>query len=272
MGALSADVVVIGSGMGGATTALALARRGVDVLRARARASGCRASRRTGRRSAVFVERRYKPAERWLRRRRARRSRPACTTSSAATRRSTARACRGCASATSARSSTSRAPRRPGRSPTPTSSRTTPRPSGSTASTARPARTRPSRGAAAPFPFPALPHEPYVADLAERLRAQGVHPSANAMGVDLRPGGALRALPRRATGSRACVGAKSDAETCARRPGARDRATRGWRPACACGGSSPTRSGRRVDHLVAEGPDGAGRGHAAGASCSRPAR
>src|SRR3954453_14587762 len=29
---LSADVVVIGSGMGGGTTALALARRGVDVL------------------------------------------------------------------------------------------------------------------------------------------------------------------------------------------------------------------------------------------------
>lgn len=41
-----------------------------------------------------------------------------------------------------------------------------------------------------PFPYPALAHEPYVADLAARLRAQGVHPSANAMGVDRREGGA----------------------------------------------------------------------------------
>ena len=40
-----------------------------------------------------------------------------------------------------------------------------------------------------PFPYPALEHEPYVAELATRLRAQGVRPSANAMGVDLSPGG-----------------------------------------------------------------------------------
>ena len=48
-----------------------------------------------------------------------------------------------------ARSSTTAASPPPGRSPTPTSSPTTPRPSGSTSSTARPARTRPSRRAPA---------------------------------------------------------------------------------------------------------------------------
>ena len=32
MRSLSADVVIVGSGMGGGTTALALARRGIDVL------------------------------------------------------------------------------------------------------------------------------------------------------------------------------------------------------------------------------------------------
>ena len=53
-----------------------------------------------------------------------------------------------------------------------------------------------------PFPFAAVEHEPYVADLAERLRAQGVHPSANAMGIDLRPGGRACAA-RPATASRA---------------------------------------------------------------------
>src|SRR5439155_19791887 len=62
---LSADVVVIGSGMGGGTTALALARRGVDVL---VLERGQRLPREPENWSprAVFIERRYKPAERWL--------------------------------------------------------------------------------------------------------------------------------------------------------------------------------------------------------------
>jgi choline dehydrogenase-like flavoprotein len=65
MGALSADVVVIGSGMGGGTTALALARRGVDVL---VLERGARLPREPANWSprAVFIERRYKPDERWL--------------------------------------------------------------------------------------------------------------------------------------------------------------------------------------------------------------
>src|SRR5260370_10596593 len=61
---LSADVVVIGSGMGGATTALALARRGADVLILE---RGRRLPREPENASprAVFLERRDKPAEQW---------------------------------------------------------------------------------------------------------------------------------------------------------------------------------------------------------------
>jgi choline dehydrogenase-like flavoprotein len=62
---LSADVVIVGSGMGGGTTALALARRGVDVLVVE------RGSRLPGEPEnwsprAVFADRRYKPDEEWL--------------------------------------------------------------------------------------------------------------------------------------------------------------------------------------------------------------
>lgn len=40
-----------------------------------------------------------------------------------------------------------------------------------------------------PFPFPAVPHEPYIDDLSERLRKQGLHPFHYPMGIDLREGG-----------------------------------------------------------------------------------
>lgn len=40
-----------------------------------------------------------------------------------------------------------------------------------------------------PFPHPAMEHEPYVQDLAERLRKVGVTPIANSMGIDIGPGG-----------------------------------------------------------------------------------
>src|ERR1700694_2014442 len=62
---LSAEVVVIGSGMGGGTTALALAQRGVDVL---VLERGRRLPREPENWSprAVFIERRYTPVEQWL--------------------------------------------------------------------------------------------------------------------------------------------------------------------------------------------------------------
>ena len=127
------------------------------------------------------------------RRRRGLRAR-ACTTWSGATPRSTVRRCHGSGSRTSRRSRTSTASRPRGRSATPTWSPSTARRSGCTPCTAAPARTPPSRGAARPFPYAALPHEPYVAALVERLRAAGVSPASTAMGVDLRPGGEVRAV------------------------------------------------------------------------------
>ena len=69
----------------------------------------------------------------------------------------------------------------------------------------------------APYPYPALAHEPYVAETLRRLSEQGVHPATTAMGVDLRPGG-------RCIRCGTCDGfpcrwdAKSDAEICALEP------------------------------------------------------
>ncbi|WP_328665468.1 GMC family oxidoreductase [Streptomyces sp. NBC_00322] len=68
-----------------------------------------------------------------------------------------------------------------------------------------------------PYPFPALEHEPYIADLSDRLKHQGLHPYAMAMGVDRRTGGTCVRC-RTCDGFPCMVGAKSDAETCGVRP------------------------------------------------------
>jgi choline dehydrogenase-like flavoprotein len=62
---LSADVVIIGSGMGGGTTAYALARPGVDVL-VLERGERLPPEPENWSPRAVFIERRYKPEEEWL--------------------------------------------------------------------------------------------------------------------------------------------------------------------------------------------------------------
>jgi choline dehydrogenase-like flavoprotein len=88
------------------------------------------------------------------------------------------------------------------------------------------------------FPYAALPHEPYVAALVERLRAAGVSPAATAMGVDLRPGGRC---VRCATcdGFPCRLGAKSDAEVCAVDP-------------AVATGSARLATGVRVERLVTD--------------------
>lgn len=69
----------------------------------------------------------------------------------------------------------------------------------------------------APFPFPAVPHEPYIEDLAGRLRAQGLHPFYLPMGVDLRPAG--RCIRCKTCDGFACkVHAKAEADVCCVRP------------------------------------------------------
>ena len=68
-----------------------------------------------------------------------------------------------------------------------------------------------------PFPFPAVPHEPYIADLTERLQAQGLHPFHYPMGIDLRDGG--RCIRCKTCDGFPCkVLAKADADVCCVRP------------------------------------------------------
>ena len=68
-----------------------------------------------------------------------------------------------------------------------------------------------------PFPFPPMPPDPYMEDVAERFRLQGFHPAPLPVGLDYRPGGrcvrcgTCDAFPCR-------VLAKGDAEACAVRP------------------------------------------------------
>lgn len=68
-----------------------------------------------------------------------------------------------------------------------------------------------------PYPYPALPHEPYVDLVRHRLLEQGLHPSSTSMGIDLRPGGTCVRC-QTCDGFPCRVGAKSDAETCALGP------------------------------------------------------
>ncbi|HYU67042.1 MAG TPA: GMC family oxidoreductase, partial [Jatrophihabitantaceae bacterium] len=67
------------------------------------------------------------------------------------------------------------------------------------------------------LPYPPIPHEPYIADLTERLRAQGLHPSPVPLGIDLGPGGTCLRC-RTCDGYPCMVGAKNDAERAAVRP------------------------------------------------------
>ena len=68
-----------------------------------------------------------------------------------------------------------------------------------------------------PFPFPPVPHEPYIEELAGRLRAQGLHPAYLPLGIDLRPGG--RCLRTKTCDGFPChVLAKADADVCCVRP------------------------------------------------------
>jgi choline dehydrogenase-like flavoprotein len=68
-----------------------------------------------------------------------------------------------------------------------------------------------------PYPYPPLPHEPVMAALAQRLREQGLHPFSLPMGIDYRPGGAC-IWCQTCDGFPCRVHAKSDAEVCALRP------------------------------------------------------
>jgi choline dehydrogenase-like flavoprotein len=249
---LTADVVVIGSGMGGGTIAHALARRGIDVL---VLERGQRLPREPENWSAraVFVERRYKPDERWLDgagRAFAPGVHYVVGGSTKVYGASLPRLREEDFSAVEHLEGTS--PAWPftyaDLEPYYAEAEDMYRVHGEVGEDP----TAPWRSG--PFPYPAVEHEPYVADLAARLRTQGVHPASNAMGIDLRPGGACI---RSATcdGFPCPRGAKSDAETCAIDPAlatGNARLETGVRVDRIV--TDPT--GRRVDHLVAAGPRG----------------
>ncbi|HEV3404366.1 MAG TPA: GMC family oxidoreductase [Gaiellaceae bacterium] len=249
---LGADVVIIGSGMGGGTTAHALALRGVDVL---VLERGERLPREPENWSprAVFTERRYKPTERWL------------DGSGRAFAPGVHYVVGGNTKVYGAslprfrESDFGEVEHLEGTSPAwPFGYAELERYYGEAErmyrvhGTAGEDPTEPWRST--PFPYPALEHEPYIADLAVRLRGQGVHPSANALGVDRREGGTCI---RCATcdGFPCRLGAKSDAETC------------GIDPAVATGHARiltgvrvrrlvVDHTGTRVDRLVAESTAG----------------
>ena len=186
-----------------------------------------RARRTTGARARSIVEGRYNTKETWRDRRRARTFTRTRTTTSAATRSSMARRCSDCGARTSARSATSAACRPRGRSRTTSSSRTIP---GGRAAVpgARQARRGSDRArASAPYPFPALPHEPRIQQLARTLTRLG--PAAL-------PRPARRHARREEPATSSCircatcdgfpclVNAKSDAQVCCVDP--RSRAER----------------------------------------------
>lgn len=254
MADLSADVVVIGSGMGGATTALALARRGVDVL---VLERGERLPREPANWSpeAVFIERRYKPAETWY----DSRGRPFAPGVHYVVGGNTK--VYGASLPRFREHDFGAVEHRDGTSPAWPFTYADLEPYYGAAEVIYGVHgvtgedpTEPWRST--PYPHPALEHEPYIADLAERLRALGVQPSANAMGVDLGPDdGCIRCAT--CDGFPCRLGAKNDAETRAIDPGL---SYTGMRLAT---GTVVRRivtdpSGRRVDHLVVEGPDGHG--------------
>jgi choline dehydrogenase-like flavoprotein len=249
---LSADVVVVGSGMGGATTALALARRGVEVL---VLERGERLPREPENWSAreVFVNRRYKPTEQWL------------DGAGRAFRPGVHYVVGGSTKVYGASLPRFReedftaVEHLEGTSPAWPFSYADLEPYYGEAE--RIYRVHGTTGQdpteswrSTPFPYPALEHEPYVAALAARLRDQGVHPCANAIGVDRRIGGSCIRC-HTCDGFPCRLGAKSDAETCAMDPAIATGHLR------LCTGVRVRRivtagTGRRVDHLVAEGPDG----------------
>ena len=85
----------------------------------------------------------------------------------------------------------------------------------------------------APYPYPAVPHAPGMARIAERLRAQGLHPSSLPLGI-LNPGDPGGCVLCNTCNSFVCrIHAKSDADVIAVRPAAGRSNVTLWINACA---------------------------------------
>ncbi len=247
-----ADVVVVGSGMGGSTAAWALAGRGVDVLVLERGEQLPREPENFSPRE-VFLRRRYKPAERWL----------------DGAGRSFAPGVHyvvggntkvyGASLPRLRESDFGRVEHHEGASPGWPFGYRDLEPHYAAAERLYRVHGRSGEDPSepwrsGPFPYPAVPHEPYVAQLADRLRDAGVSPAATCMGVDLRPSGDCIRCGT-CDGFPCRYGAKSDAETCALQPAlatGKARLMTGVRVLRLATDESP----RRVSHLEAEGPQG----------------
>jgi choline dehydrogenase-like flavoprotein len=75
----------------------------------------------------------------------------------------------------------------------------------------------------APFPYPAIEHQGPIAEIAERMRRQGLHPCHFPLGVNLQEGGSC-VLCRTCDSYSCLVDAKGESDVCAIRP-ALDSAT-----------------------------------------------
>jgi choline dehydrogenase-like flavoprotein len=214
-GVLSADVVVIGSGMGGANVALALAETGRSVLVVE-RGDFLPAESENWSPTAVFAQRRYKNAEEWL----AADGRPfdpgvyyyvGGNTKLFG------------ASLPRFRSQDFGAVEHQGGiAPAWPVSYDEMEPWYARAEQVFRVHADPGTDPTEPwrstgYPYPAIKHEPAIADLAASLEAQGLRPFSMPTGVDVRPGGACIQC-RTCDGFPCRVDAKSDADVRAMRP------------------------------------------------------
>jgi choline dehydrogenase-like flavoprotein len=83
------------------------------------------------------------------------------------------------------------------------------------------------------YPFPIVPHEPYIEELGDQLRAQGTNPFYLPIGIDLRHGG--RCIRCKTCDGFPCqVLAKADADICAVRPALESVNVQLWTNSYAC--------------------------------------
>ena len=99
-----------------------------------------------------------------------------------------------------------------------------------------------------PFPYPPLAHEPYIANLLERLKKAGVKPHSNYMGVDLASDGACIRCGT-CDGFICKLDAKSDAQTCALSPAIKTGHVKLERNLKV---TKVVSNGRKIEYLLAE--------------------